>query len=481
MADMMLDKQYFNVNDPRPYDDVGWTLGPLCNVKSVRVDDVAVLDAPMTLVKGEVAAPGGLSRLGKGAVQAYLINHNADNVLATFRFAHKDLKIQAAEKEFEAQGRKFRAGTFILKPADNGGNLEATLDAAGKEYGFAVFAAAAVPAFPAHEVFAPRVAVMHTWQNTQTEGWLRVALDESGIPYEYISVHAVRDNPKLRDKYDVIIFGPSSPDALSIVNGVTGDKPMPWKKTELTPNLGVEDSTDDMRGGIELDGVLHLRDFVKEGGVFITLSNSSALPIHFGLAQGLSIRDTPNLWARGGVYKADVGDKTSPLVYGYDDALGIYFSQSPVFAMGGMSGRAMSMMPGMAAPPGRVSGRGSANDPDIPQGRARDLGLQTMEEFRKAQKDAPQQPAEEGPRPAPSARPRIVLNFARNAADLLISGGLAAGEELAGSPALADVTLGKGHVVLFSFNPTWRSQTHGSYFFIFNALLNWKNLDAKPK
>jgi hypothetical protein len=238
-----------------------------------------------------------------------------------------------------------------------------------------------------------------------------------------------------------------------------------------------------MRGGIELDGVLHLRDFIKAGGVFITLSSSSALPIHFGLAQGLSVRDTPNLWARGGVYRADVGDKTSPLVYGYDDSLGVYFSQSPVFAMGGMGGRAMGMMPGMGTPPGRVSGRGSINDPDIPQGRARDLGQKTVEEFRKAQKDAPPQPVEEGPRMgmAPMVRPRIVLNFARNAADLLISGGLAAGEELAGSPALADVTLGQGHVVLFSFNPTWRSQTHGSYFLIFNALLNWKNLDAKPK
>jgi hypothetical protein len=82
---------------------------------------------------------------------------------------------------------------------------------------------------------------------------------------------------------------------------------------------------------------------------------------------------------------------------------------------------------------------------------------------------------------APTVRPRIVVSFARNATDLLISGGLAGGEELAGAPALADVTHGKGHVVLFSFNPAWRSQTHGSYFFIFNALLNWKNLDAKPK
>src|SRR5688572_6154904 len=34
MADMLLDTQYYNVNDPRPYDDTGWTLGPLRNVKT---------------------------------------------------------------------------------------------------------------------------------------------------------------------------------------------------------------------------------------------------------------------------------------------------------------------------------------------------------------------------------------------------------------------------------------------------------------
>jgi hypothetical protein len=133
---------------------------------------------------------------------------------------------------------------------------------------------------------------------------------------------------------------------------------------------------------------------------------------------------------------------------------------------------------------GRVSGRGGVNDPDVAQGRPRDLGQKAVEEYRKAQKDAAEQAAEEGPRqapPVPAVRPRIVLSFARSAADLLISGGLAAGEELAGAPALADVPLGQGHVVLFSFNPAWRNETYGSYFFIFNALLNWKDLGAKPK
>ena len=488
MADMLLDRQYFNVNDPSPYDDVGWTLGPLYNVKTVRVEDVAVLDAPDDPGQGRRRGPRRRHAPGQGAVQAYLINHNADNVLATFRFAHKDLKIQAAEKDFEAQGRKFRAGSFIIKPGrQSRGPGEASSTRAGKKLRLRRHGRRGRPRRPHARGAARRASPSCTPGRTpRPKAGCGSPSTSRASPIDYISVHAVRDNAKLRDKYDVILFGPSSPDPMSIVNGVSGDKPLPWKKTPLTPNIGVEDSTDDMRGGIELDGVLHLRDFVRDGGVFITIGNSSALPVHFGLAQGMSIRDTTKLWARGGVYQATLGDRTSPLAYGYDDKLGIYFSQSPVFGMGGTAGRSRAPM-APATPAGRVSGRGGANDPDIVQGRPRDLGAKTVEEFRKAQEaeaKKKKEEAEQGPAPAPAAptavRPRIVLSFA-SATDLLISGGLAGGEELAGSPALADVALGKGHVVLFSFNPAWRSQTHGSYFFIFNALLNWKDLGAKPK
>lgn len=302
MADMMLDLQYFNINDPRPYDDVGWTMGPLYNVKTVRVDDAKILSAPMNLVK-DLAVPGGVEKLKRGKIRAFFINQNADNPLATFRFKNADLKMHAAEKGFEVEKKKFNAGTYIIKTEENAENLEALLDEAGKTCGFIAWSSGELPDVPMHEVTVPRVALMHTWQSTQTEGWVRVALDELKIPYDYISVHDLRDNGQLRDKYDVILFGPSSSSALSIVQGVTGDKPMPWIKTELTPNLGRQDSTDDMRGGIELEGVLHLRDFVNDGGLLITLTSSSSLPIHFGLAQGITIKQTNELWARGGYFR----------------------------------------------------------------------------------------------------------------------------------------------------------------------------------
>ena len=77
MADMLLDTQYYNVNDPPPYDDTGWTLGALHNVKTIRVTDAAILKAPMSMVVAPAKFEGSVTG-GSGAV-AYLINNNTDN------------------------------------------------------------------------------------------------------------------------------------------------------------------------------------------------------------------------------------------------------------------------------------------------------------------------------------------------------------------------------------------------------------------
>ena len=60
----MLDTQYFNVNDPTPYDDTGWTFGPLRNVKTQRITDATILKAPMTLITGDARAQGGVTGAG---------------------------------------------------------------------------------------------------------------------------------------------------------------------------------------------------------------------------------------------------------------------------------------------------------------------------------------------------------------------------------------------------------------------------------
>jgi hypothetical protein len=113
IADALLDYQYWAPNDPQTdiYDDTSWTMGESANVEVVRVTDVKVLQASMDRVTGTINSQGGIS--GTGSV--YLINHNADNALATLRFRLKELEIEAAEEPFEAAGRKFNRGSFIIR------------------------------------------------------------------------------------------------------------------------------------------------------------------------------------------------------------------------------------------------------------------------------------------------------------------------------------------------------------------------------
>ena len=79
----------------------------------------------------------------------------------------------------------------------------------------------------------------------------------------------------------------------------------------------------------------------------------------------------------------------------------------------------------------------------------------------------------------PEQRPRVVLRFASDEKNLLVSGMLAGGSELANAPAIIDVPVGRGHVVMFANNPMWRHQTQGSFFLVFNAALNYDSLNTE--
>jgi hypothetical protein len=480
MADMMMDTQYYNVNDPRPYDDTGWTLGALRNVKTVRVTDRGVLDAPATLLTSDARVRGKL--VGSASTVGYIINHNTENTLATLRFRLKDLKMSAAEDSFKVSEQQFNAGSFIIKSEGNPADLRRQLESAVTELGLTARAVDKLPEVKSHALRVPRIAILHTWTNTQNEGWYRIEFDRLQIPYSYISDQVVRSTPNLREKYDVIIFPPLGGSASTIVNGIPmRGEPIPWRQSDLTPNLGSSpDQTDDMRGGMGLAGVVNLQKFVHDGGLFIVVANNARIPIDYGLTSGVAIQEPRQLQARGSIFNAHFSDRRSPIAYGYDETLPIYFNQAPLFQVstqtGGGGGEG-----GPATGGQRPSGRGSATDPDIIQG---------MPQASPAPSLTPARPGEERiteeQRRAlgafytpPAQRPRVVLRFATDEKNLLISGMLAGGSELANAPAVVDVTAGRGHVVMFANHPMWRHQTQGSFFLLFNAALNFDSLDTE--
>ena len=75
----------------------------------------------------------------------------------------------------------------------------------------------------------------------------------------------------------------------------------------------------------------------------------------------------------------------------------------------------------------------------------------------------------------------MLLSYPTDPRDLLLSGELVGGENITGRAAVVDATLGKCHVVLFGIRPFWRFETQGSFFLVFNAMLNWNHLDAGRK
>ena len=307
----------------------------------------------------------------------------------------------------------------------------------------------------------PRVALMHTWHSTQDEGWWRLALESMGVPYDYISTQDASVTPNLRERYDVILFPPVSSrvSPQDIVNGYPAGAPLPWKKTDLTPNLGGPDETDDMRPGLGLGGVANLQRFVEDGGLLVTARDTSVWAIQYGLARWVRVVDTPKVKAPGTIVRATVTDKEHPIARGYDETLPLYFSNGPVFRVGLREEREQESRP---------SGRGGKDDPDVPQGRP----FVPIPERPKPEPFATPEDAPWGVEhlmPKPEEQPKVVISFAEK--DLLLSGMLEGADELSKKPAVIDVPRGKGHVILMSTNPMWRMNTPGLYGLVMNAIL----------
>jgi hypothetical protein len=491
IADTLLDYQYWAPNDPqtRPYDDTGWTFPEGFAVQAVRITDTKILDVPMEPVK-EIQPPSGVS----GAGSLFAISHNGDNALISLRYKLKDCDIDVAEEPFESGGLSFNRGSFIVK-----GVSKADLDKVTSDLGLKAYGLAEAPSVKTHPARAARIAILHQWSNTQTEGWWRQAFDLYGVPYDYIDPKTIHDTPDLRAKYDVIIFGPGGGQG-AVEGTPLWRNPIPYQNTADTPNVGAWAQTEDTRIGMGLEGLIHLRQFIDHGGVFIASNSSADFAIQNAFSYGVtSNRPGQNSRVVGSLLRTRLADAASPIVYGVPDNLAVYSDAGESFSVsataGGFGGRGGGGGGGGAGATGggrgggagvsRPTGRGTPDDADVVQGRPPDeetnpaptpaaAPVQPWQYALPTEEALKRNPANVIP---PKFRPRVPLRFdAQNA--LLVSGLLEGGADIAQRPVVVDVPVGKGHVVLFAANPIYRGETIGSYSMVFNTIVNFDSLDA---
>ena len=478
LADIYFAVQNYAIGNPSPYDDTGWTFQYLRDIIIAPCTDKQLLSEPMAPVTGHVRASGSIAGTGNTIV----VDATGDNNVVTFRYTLKDVAMRAAEQDFDAGGHHFRAGAIVIDNADRG-RIEPVLE----QLGLSGYAMASAPSVKTHDLDIPRILYLHSWSRTQDEGWVRAALDTYGVPYTYMGDKEVATMPDIRAHYDVVIYPHVSGSAQSIVAGIpkTGTMPLPYEKSARYPSLGTPDSSPDIRGGMGIEGLMNLYQFVQAGGTLITEGNTSILFPDFNLTPGVSVETPSDLFVRGSVMRGVIADMNSPLVYGLaDEQMPVYFSQGPVlnatgggggFAFGRGGARYSQNTQPMANPIKDISvllpgGAPPLPDELNPKTQAAEAGRGGGRGFGRGR----------GGRggAAPQERPRVVMRFPTDTTQMLLSGVLAGGSALEGRAQLVDDAIGKGHVVMFAIRPFWRWQTQGTFILGFNAIMNWNDLGA---
>jgi hypothetical protein len=480
IADALLDRQYWSPDDPQqhPYDDTGWSFGELFDVEALRVTENRILDAAMTRVDAPVFAPAGVS--GTGTV--FLVAHRGADAMLPLRYALapqagalESVRVEAATVPFRALAREFARGSWIVTGIDR-----ERLDAIAKRLGVAVVAATVQPQVATRAVPAPRIALLHSWLSTQTEGWWRQRLDLLGVPYAYISTQDVAATPALGALYDVILFPPvGMGDPQRIVTGLPmWGEPLPWKATAETPNLGTPDATDDQRPGLGFAGLEHLRQFVEQGGLLVAVDDTASLLIANGLTPGVRVAEAGSLKVVGSILDARFPTETtegataSPVTEGFATRLSVYSAEGMSFELSRLAAGGFAS----EEEPGRPTGRGGKDETDTPQGRAFPAAASAPAVERWESPPLTSEQLRRNPNVIPQALlPRALLRFG-DSKTLLVSGLLDHGSELAERAAVVDAPLGKGHILLFAINPVWRGSTIGSHPLVWNAILGFDRL-----
>jgi hypothetical protein len=328
--------------------------------------------------------------------------------------------VKAATASFKVGDEDFPAGSFLLAASDR---ARQAIESLG-------LSAAALPAMPdvaTTDVDLPRIAMYTTWANTEKVGWVRLAFDRFEVPFELIHKDHVRPGANLRAKYDVILVPHQTQNGKSVVfEQPKLSKPLAYKKHSQFKSLGMYAETDDVRGGMGLEGVTELQKFLDDGGLLMTFGVSSYFPAEFGLAKGVDAQRPATGWYAPGPYvQSEILQPSHPVFYGYtgQKTIPVRWADGPLL---------------QAGPPAEFAAFFGSPE-----------------------------------------RPQVLARFQGGDAGVL-SGLMRGADQLRNRPMIVDAPSGKGRVLAFVNNPIYRWQTFGEHGLVFNTLLFWNDLPAPP-
>jgi hypothetical protein len=363
-------------------------------------------DGPFEKVSGLLKPPAG-KIVGASNAAGYLLSHRVnDFFVATTRLLKGGEEVYWLTAAFTANGKIWPEGSIYI-PAKS--STTALLHALASEVGLNFEAISAKPKGDALKLRPVRVALWDRYGGSMDSGWIRWLLEQS-FPFPFDVVYAPElDAGNLKKKYDVLIL----PDgAVPQIGGQSGRNAF-----RNIPNRdSVADEYKSRIGAITVDKTVpQLRKFAEEGGLLITIGSSTELAYHFGLpvADALS-ESTPD-----GSRKKLPSDK-------------FYI-------------------------PGSVLRIKVDTTTPVAYGVTEDLDIlyRNKPVFRLLPD-------------APLKKVTVVAWF--SGTDPLRSGWAWGQHYLNGGAAIVEATVGKGKLLLFGPEITFRAQPHGTFKFLFNSI-----------
>ena len=434
-AKTLLMKQAFPKSaELTPHDDIAWSLDYMLGVDIQPVNEQAVLAVAM-LPLVELPNHAGLVE-GDGP---WIIDHRAQTALAGLRWGIGDMgDVRALTAEWDGHP----AGSLLVRGMmrDRARELAAT-------FHIDFTALSGSPGVATIEVDLPRVALFHTWRYTQDSGWARYTLEHQSIPYTLINKDDLRAGG-LGDRFDVIIV----PDQgwlrfKDMVHGFDSKwSPMPYTKTPDFPSHGVIDSSPDITGGMGFEGLANLQRFVEDGGLLVTIAGAGRLVADGGIAREVSSQ--PAAGTPGSHVTTKVLRPEHPVTWGYDETCWVFHGNDPGFEV---SERHQGMV-------------------------VMQYGTKTMAE---AERDADLEADIPVETPATDLKDTLASGKSKNP-PLCLSGLVKDPSVIERKPAILDIPVGKGRVLMYSWNPWHRYQNLHDVPFVTNALLFFNDFPPTP-
>ena len=314
---------------PRPpYDSAGWTLAYQMGVKFDRV--LEGFEGPFETIKGRVSTPPG-TVAGLENPAGYTVSHQQNDA-------------------FIAVNRLLKAGGDVYWPHANSARRPALLDPApmyisaksstlpilrkaAADLGLTFTGVAAKPPVDALKLRPVRVGLWDCYGGSTPSGWTRWLLERYEFPFEVVYAQAL-DAGNLSSTFDVLIF-PDGAIPGRDGRGTDGDcisgNDAPAEYRDRTGRVTAQTT------------IPQLKRFAEDGGTILAIGRSTAIAAQFGLPVSDALVEpqpagrtralTPDKYfVPGSILRVTV-DNTTPVAYGLDKEVDVFFDNSPVFRL----------------------------------------------------------------------------------------------------------------------------------------------------